>query len=239
MYNFVLSSRLKSDIDNPIFFKKISHILVVKSSPPSIVSPLIEITSIISSNVSSNVTSNVPPPKSSTINFRFLSKIWLPSDNAAAVGSFISLSTVSPASSAAILVSFLCLSLKYAGTLIIALSIFSLSCFSALSFKCFSTNEESICASKVLFFTLIFASVPILLLKLLAVSPAFIILLSFASSPTIIPSFSSIPTTDGIKIFPYSFFTNCISPLSSIYVAKLFVVPKSIPIILPIVILLL
>ena len=163
----------------------------------------------------------------------------LPSDNAAAVGSFISLSTVSPANSAAIFVSLRCLSLKYAGTLIIALFIFSFSCFSAFSFKCFKTNEDNICASKVLFLTLIFASVPILLLKLLAVSPAFIILLSFANSPTIISSFSSIPTTDGIKIFPYSFFTNSIFPLSSIYVARLFVVPRSIPIILTIFIFLL
>ena len=66
------------------------------SIPPSCVSPLVETTSNTPSPVSIRVTSNVPPPRSRTQIFPspFLSR---PYARAAAVGSFTSRWTSSPA----------------------------------------------------------------------------------------------------------------------------------------------
>ena len=67
-----------------------------KSSPPSVVSPFVDLTSKSPSPSSSTDTSNVPPPKSYTtiLPACFLSS---PYANAAAVGSFTIRRTSSPA----------------------------------------------------------------------------------------------------------------------------------------------
>ena len=65
-------------------------------------------------------TSCVPPPKSNTTIFMSFPDLSIPYAKAAAVGSLIILSTLSPAISPASLVACLCASLKYAGTVITA-----------------------------------------------------------------------------------------------------------------------
>ena len=70
-------------------------------------------------------TSNVPPPRSYTKIVCVLSCLSRPYAKAAAVGSFIILSTSRPAILPASLVACLCASLKYAGTVITALVTFS------------------------------------------------------------------------------------------------------------------
>ena len=86
-----------------------------KSSPPNLVSPLVERTSKTPSPSSNIEISKVPPPKSYTAIFfpPFLSK---PYAREAAVGSLIILKTSSPAIFPASLVACRCESLNYAGT---------------------------------------------------------------------------------------------------------------------------
>ena len=67
------------------------------SVPPSWVSPLVETTSNTPSPKSIMVTSSVPPPRSNTIIFWSFSDLSSPYASAAAVGSFIILTTSKPA----------------------------------------------------------------------------------------------------------------------------------------------
>ena len=100
-------------------------ILSSKSSPPSLLLPAVDLTSNTPSPSSSIDTSNVPPPKSYTKTVCDLSCLSSPYASAAAVGSFIILSTSKPAILPAFFVACLCESLKYAGTVITALVTFS------------------------------------------------------------------------------------------------------------------
>ena len=96
-----------------------------KSSPPSLLSPLVASTSNTPSPSSSTDTSNVPPPKSYTRILCELSSLSSPYAKEAAVGSFIILFTSSPAIFPASLVACFWLSVKYAGTVITASVTFS------------------------------------------------------------------------------------------------------------------
>ena len=96
-----------------------------KSSPPKWVLPFVDLTSNTPSPNSRIETSNVPPPKSYTRIVSDLSCLSSPYAKDAAVGSLIILSTSSPAILPAFLVACLWLSVKYAGTVITALSTFS------------------------------------------------------------------------------------------------------------------
>mmetsp|Transcript_4536 Transcript_4536/g.9159 ORF Transcript_4536/g.9159 Transcript_4536/m.9159 type:complete len:318 (+) Transcript_4536:747-1700(+) len=91
-----------------------------KSSPPSIVSPLVLLTSNTPPEISSMLTSKVPPPRSNTT-IVLPSFLSIPYASAAAVGSFIMRRTSSPAIFPASFVACLWLSLKYAGTVTTAL----------------------------------------------------------------------------------------------------------------------
>jgi len=111
---------LSLDMSLLCFFLKVSARYFVtlssKSLPPRWTSPLLEITSKKLLSIDKIDTSNVPPPRSKTTIFSsslFLSK---PNANAAAVGSFMILTTFNPAILPASLVACLWESLKYAGT---------------------------------------------------------------------------------------------------------------------------
>ena len=94
------------------------------SVPPSWVSPLVDCTSNTPPPNSIMVTSSVPPPKSNTMMFTSSSScLSIPYARLAAVGSFTSLTTSSPAIVPASFVAVLWLSSKYAGTVITAFSI--------------------------------------------------------------------------------------------------------------------
>ena len=106
-----------------------------KSSPPKCVSPAVAFTSKNPPSIDKILTSNVPPPKSK-INTFFSASLILsnPYAIAAAVGSLIILSTVSPAITPASFVDCLWESLKYAGTVITALETVRPKYASAISF---------------------------------------------------------------------------------------------------------
>mmetsp|Transcript_11235 Transcript_11235/g.23768 ORF Transcript_11235/g.23768 Transcript_11235/m.23768 type:complete len:450 (-) Transcript_11235:514-1863(-) len=91
-----------------------------KSSPPSMVSPLVALTSKTPPCISRTLTSKVPPPRSKTA-MVFPSALSIPYASEAAVGSLMILRTSSPAIFPASLVACLWLSLKYAGTVTTAL----------------------------------------------------------------------------------------------------------------------
>ena len=97
-----------------------------KSSPPRCVSPDVEITSNWYSPSTLVISiidiSKVPPPRSYTAITPSFFSLSSPKAKAAAVGSLIILSTLSPAILPAASVAFLCESLKYAGTVTTALS---------------------------------------------------------------------------------------------------------------------
>mmetsp|Transcript_853 Transcript_853/g.3333 ORF Transcript_853/g.3333 Transcript_853/m.3333 type:complete len:480 (-) Transcript_853:793-2232(-) len=123
----------------PSFFSKSSAkksvIRLSKSSPPRWVSPEVDRTSKTPSPTSSTETSKVPPPKSNTrmVSFFLDSK---PYAREAAVGSLMILSTSRPAIFPASLVACLWESLKYAGTVMTALS--------TLSFKNLDASSVSL-----------------------------------------------------------------------------------------------
>ncbi len=92
-----------------------------KSSPPRKVSPLVAFTSNTPSPISSTDTSNVPPPRSKTRIVWSLS-VSSPYASEAAVGSLMMRLTSRPAMRPASLVAWRWSSLKYAGTVMTALS---------------------------------------------------------------------------------------------------------------------
>mmetsp|Transcript_5011 Transcript_5011/g.10806 ORF Transcript_5011/g.10806 Transcript_5011/m.10806 type:complete len:204 (+) Transcript_5011:1281-1892(+) len=113
-----------------------------KSCPPRWVSPAVASTSKTPPSMDNSVTSKVPPPRSNTRMFSSLSFLSSPYAMAAAVGSLMTLSIVSPAIFPASLVACRCASLKYAGTVTTA---FFTSCprkDSAISFILRSTIPE-------------------------------------------------------------------------------------------------
>ena len=112
-----------------------SIILSSKSSPPSLLFPLVDLTSKTPSPSSRIETSNVPPPRSYTRTVWVLSCLSSPYARAAAVGSLIILSTSNPAILPAFLVAWRWASLKYAGTVITARVTFSPRYASAVFFK--------------------------------------------------------------------------------------------------------
>ena len=109
------------------------------SSPPRDVSPPVASTSKTSPERSSSVMSNVPPPRSYTAIRSDLPDVW-PYARAAAVGSFRMRRTSRPASLPASFVAARCGSLKFAGTVMTALSTTSPSAASATAFARRSTK---------------------------------------------------------------------------------------------------
>src|SRR6267143_1347658 len=206
------------------------------SIPPSCVSPLVEITSNTPSPISISVTSNVPRPRSRTQIFPspFLSS---PYARAAAVGSFTRRWTSRPAILPASLVACLWLSLKYAGTVITACVTLSLRNDSA-SVLIFRRIIALISCGVYVFPSIVtLKSVPILRLIWITVRSGFRTACRFAGSPTrICPSFVN-ATTDG-NIFPPYVEPSALGMIfgapPSMYAASEFVVPKSIPMILAI-----
>ena len=93
-----------------------SRIALSKSAPPRCISPLVEIVLIVLPSIVSTDISKVPPPKSKTRQFYFVVSLFAsrckPYESAAAVGSFRSFKTLSPAISAASFVACFYLSLK-------------------------------------------------------------------------------------------------------------------------------
>ena len=112
-----IGSFLKSTPSSSSYSNAIHWIIASsKSSPPNLVSPLVDSTSNTPSPNSRTEISKVPPPKSYTAIFWSLFDLSRPYANAAAVGSLIILWTFNPDISPASLVACLCASLKYAGT---------------------------------------------------------------------------------------------------------------------------
>src|SRR3990170_5875034 len=204
------------------------------SIPPSAVSPLVETTSNTPSPISMSVTSKVPPPRSRT---QILPSLFLsrPYARAAAVGSFTSRRTSSPAIWPASFVACRWLSLKYAGTVITA---------------CFTGSPRNASASVLIFRRIIALSscgvydfpsivvrwsVPIFRLICITVRSGFRTACRFAGSPTrICPSFVN-AITDG-NIFPPYVEPSALGMIfgvpASMYAASEFVVPRSMPMIL-------
>lgn len=85
-------------------FTRWSMIRWSQSSPPSWLSPLVDLTSTTPSASSSSDTSKVPPPRSKTRTVCSLEPLSSPYARAAAVGSFTIRSTLKPAISPASLV---------------------------------------------------------------------------------------------------------------------------------------
>mmetsp|Transcript_19353 Transcript_19353/g.66728 ORF Transcript_19353/g.66728 Transcript_19353/m.66728 type:complete len:282 (-) Transcript_19353:511-1356(-) len=92
-----------------------------KSSPPSIVSPFVALTSKTPPEISRMETSKVPPPRSKTATNLPSSALSMPYASAAAVGSLMMRRTSRPAMRPASLVAWRCWSLKCAGTVTTAL----------------------------------------------------------------------------------------------------------------------
>ncbi|VUT26204.1 MAG: hypothetical protein MASP_01380 [Candidatus Methanolliviera sp. GoM_asphalt] len=209
------------------------------SVPPRCVSPLVESTSYTPSPTSITVTSKVPPPKSRTATL-YSPSLPSPYAIAAAVGSFIILSTLNPAISPASFVACRWLSSKYAGAVITAASTFSPKYASASVFIFCNTIEAISCGVNSLstVFTYIFSELPIFLFVSRTVPSGLTTACRFAATPTNLwPSFVN-ATTDG-NIFPPYALPSALgiifaSPLSSTNAASEFVVPRSMPIIRPI-----
>mmetsp|Transcript_5005 Transcript_5005/g.18156 ORF Transcript_5005/g.18156 Transcript_5005/m.18156 type:complete len:230 (+) Transcript_5005:1178-1867(+) len=125
----------------PSFFASLeSHCATArsKSSPPKFGSPPVARTSTVPLPTSSTLTSNVPPPRSNT-NTVSSSSTSTPYAKAAATGSFKSRTVFNPAKRPASSVAAICLSSKYAGTVITALSTGTPKSTSAASNKVRST----------------------------------------------------------------------------------------------------
>ena len=101
-----------------------STIALSKLSPPRWLSPAVDFTSNTPSPISSTETSNVPPPRSKT-RIVWSDSLSSPYASEAAVGSLMIRFTSSPAILPASLVAWRWSSLKYAGTVITALSTMS------------------------------------------------------------------------------------------------------------------
>mmetsp|Transcript_21761 Transcript_21761/g.68166 ORF Transcript_21761/g.68166 Transcript_21761/m.68166 type:complete len:528 (+) Transcript_21761:810-2393(+) len=114
-----------------------------KSSPPSMVSPFVDLTSKTPPEISRIETSKVPPPRSKTATSLPSSFLSMPYARAAAVGSLMMRRTSSPAIFPASFVACRCESLKYAGTVTIALLTLRPRKPSAVSFILLSTMEPT------------------------------------------------------------------------------------------------
>mmetsp|Transcript_15666 Transcript_15666/g.48501 ORF Transcript_15666/g.48501 Transcript_15666/m.48501 type:complete len:520 (-) Transcript_15666:374-1933(-) len=114
-----------------------------KSSPPNIVSPLVDLTSKTPPLISKMDTSNVPPPRSKTATSLPSSALSRPYASAAAVGSLMIRKTSNPAMRPASFVAWRCESLKYAGTVTMALPTSLPKNASAVSFILPSTIEPT------------------------------------------------------------------------------------------------
>ena len=99
-----------------------STIALSKLSPPRWLSPAVALTSNTPSPISSTDTSNVPPPRSKTRIVWSVSSLSSPYASDAAVGSLMMRLTSRPATLPASFVAWRWSSLKYAGTVITALS---------------------------------------------------------------------------------------------------------------------
>ena len=121
---------------------------------------------------------------------------------AEAVGSLMILLTFNPASSPALIVALRCLSLKYAGTEMIASSIFSLRYVSASSFNERRTKEDNSSAEKLCSPRSKILLVPIARLKTDADLSGCKMPYSLAVSPTRMWPLSSMLTIDGVIFFP-------------------------------------
>mmetsp|Transcript_5554 Transcript_5554/g.14115 ORF Transcript_5554/g.14115 Transcript_5554/m.14115 type:complete len:548 (-) Transcript_5554:148-1791(-) len=222
-----------------------------KSSPPRWVSPDVESTSNTPSPTSSTLTSNVPPPRSNT-RMVSLDPFSNPYASEAAVGSLMMRSTSIPAILPASLVACRWLSLKYAGTVMTALSTFSPRNFPASSQSLRSTCAEISSAANSLsmllhlILTFPFASrttsygtcvhsevtssmrLPMNRLTLKKVFSGFTTACRLAICPTSWSPVLLYATTDGVVRCPSALVTMVGFP-PSIAATALLVVPKSIP----------
>mmetsp|Transcript_23059 Transcript_23059/g.77877 ORF Transcript_23059/g.77877 Transcript_23059/m.77877 type:complete len:213 (-) Transcript_23059:377-1015(-) len=101
--------------------RKWSTMRLSKSSPPKCVSPAVALTSKMPSSMVRSETSKVPPPRSKISTFFSSPFLSRPYAIAAAVGSLMMRRTLMPAIEPASLVAWRCESLKYAGTVTMAL----------------------------------------------------------------------------------------------------------------------
>ena len=227
-----------------------------KSSPPKCVSPFVDLTSKTPSPNSKIEISKVPPPKSNTaiVSSFFLSR---PYANDAAVGSLMILLTFSPAILPASFVACLWESLKYAGTVITASVTVVPRCSSAVCFNFCKTiapisggvydlSPAFTSIEPFLFLLTLYGtsfisfstSLNILPIKRLIEKTVFSGLVTacrFAAWPTnLSPSFAK-PTIDGVVLPPSELLITVGSPPSRTATHE-FVVPKSIPMIFPIII---
>ena len=154
------------------------------SDPPSWVSPEVERTWKTPSSKSMMVTSRVPPPRSKTRIFWDCPALSRPYARAAAVGSLMIRTTSRPAILPASLVACLWLSLKYAGTVMTALSMVSPTKASA-SFLIFIRMYAEICCGVYSFPSAVtFSLEPIFLLTFLMVPSGLVTACLLAGSPT-------------------------------------------------------
>ena len=154
------------------------------SDPPSWVSPDVDRTSKTPSLKSMMVTSRVPPPRSKTMIFCSTSDLSRPYARAAAVGSLMIRTTSSPAMAPASLVACLWLSLKYAGTVMTALSTVS-PMYASASFLIFCSMNAEICWGVYSFPRAVtFSLDPIFLFTFLMVPSGLVTACLLAGSPT-------------------------------------------------------
>ncbi len=221
-------------------------------------SPFVDFTSKTPSPISRTDISKVPPPRSKTAIFSsaFLSR---PYASEAAVGSFIILITLRPAILPASFVACLWLSSKYAGTVITA-SVTGSPRYSSAASLMFAriwedTSAGLYCLSLIFRLTspleactIIYGRIdksfctsgdenflPISLLTPYTVFSGFVIACRLAICPTSLSPPSVIATIDGVVRPPSTLLMTFGSPASMIATHE-FVVPRSIPIILPIII---
>src|SRR5438309_9387715 len=228
-----------------------STIALSKLSPPRWLSPAVDLTSNTPSPISSTDTSNVPPPRSNT-RIVWSDSLSSPYASDAAVGSLMMRLTSSPAILPASLVAWRWSSLKYAGTVITALSTVSPRYASASAFSFYriialiSGGEYSLppaftrasplgprTTSKGTIFSSSFTSASLRPMKRLienTVFSGFVTAWRFATVPTSRSPPDVNATTDGVVRAPSAFSITRGSPPSSTAMHEL-VVPRSMPIV--------